>query len=1312
MDTPDLKLLFPSFDLKLAHVLHATLDVPQEAHNHLCEALIPAGATTWTQFINEIHEYGYIADLEYQIQTGYRSITGRNWYGHNQYTQDAFLVFCNVRNQYPGLAAIQNKATTTNPLAPFPWVTKAPLASRPSIQATPRLTKPALSQASSTIMTYVSQTAPARASSTTSVSLTSPANNTLFRLELGNALAKCYHINCNQNVGFSFLIDSKKIYSDWSGGGNIPTKPDKPKAPADTTAHGNSAQALILQKFVKMLMDELDKRFNALPAKMIAQEAFKHIKDQVSTKKAKGELYTMLTRKIANRNTVADKNSINLLGVGELGDLVVMTYCAEAFRKSPHDEMTIIWLEEEQETNIEATGVLMEEFQTFWEVQEEVGSIQAGVAYLVSNQRDVVSTFNTSVMKSKPPPPASGEAGPPEWARALSAQVTALQATVHAKKAGNGPRTTSGGPQPARTWKQWKFYCYQCVHHIKVTTHRGGNNKKDQLWMKWCSPINSNAYDKSQWGDCEDVSRVLMQSMAKTCKAALLINLHPLGSTLAQYRALDSAATDHFLPASYIGGNPQCTNQGIRIGCANGGTMVSVGTDLLDLPKLPIEARGCHKFREVDVPLVSVPKRCQHRCSVNFDQMRATITNPAGATVLIGPKDPSRKLYIVPLHQPTDPRGTLPPRVSLWALIGSPRVVLCTTAAAHNAYEIQLAKQLITYLHVAAGFPVQATSWTKAIDKGYYISWPELNKQQLTMIFLDLKDTMQKPHPPEPFLKHRSEVATALGIIKDILQPTKKVRQAPKPKVKKRPILFQLQNFIGGIIGKEFNDGKNMREPSFYRTHSEDYTLSEVQNLLKQKQRFTKRNHEELVRQEASMPMKPKMVPLTNIPTPKGVPILNLAAPYLACSGSIWDKELNKWAVYRDLVKRPAAEIRERWMRLVPCGKQAASLQYTVAYRPEKADPHSNMETIKLHWNSVVSTPGAKYCTGDISNMYLCLSLEDDPKYIQFKWDLIPMLEPLAYHGYVYAKIKKAWYGLKQLGKIAHDDLVAHLATKGYHNAPRTEGLFLHNQQDISFTLIVDDFGIKYTKQEDVDWEGKQYIGIHLKWDYVTRGAIASMDGYVEQTLKEFEYERSKQINKGPSMHLTLNYGQKVQYTPPVEDQTMLGTAEPGESHAAYLVSYGARSRAGVHHYLGDKEDKMFKEPILVLAKIIKNVMESAAVAKVASLFINAQEALPERQCLIELGHPQPLTPLKTDNMAAQGILTGTIKAEQGKFNIFWEPGNCNLSDYSTKYHPGVTTVRFDIFTCMSRGKALGPYKGVLRYFAQVCTTGYKETCH
>ena len=95
------------------------------------------------------------------------------------------------------------------------------------------------------------------------------------------------------------------------------------------------------------------------------------------------------------------------------------------------------------------------------------------------------------------------------------------------------------------------------------------------------------------------------------------------------------------------------------------------------------------------------------------------------------------------------------------------------------------------------------------------------------------------------------------------------------------------------------------------------------------------------------------------------------------------------------------------------------------------------METFKLLVNSTISTPGATLFTGDISNMYL-ESWLTEAEYVRFRLDLIPerivnhySLHDKIHKGYIYAKVKRAWYGLKQSGKIAHDDLVQHLAKIG-----------------------------------------------------------------------------------------------------------------------------------------------------------------------------------------------------------------------------------------------------------------------------------------
>ena len=65
------------------------------------------------------------------------------------------------------------------------------------------------------------------------------------------------------------------------------------------------------------------------------------------------------------------------------------------------------------------------------------------------------------------------------------------------------------------------------------------------------------------------------------------------------------------------------------------------------------------------------------------------------------------------------------------------------------------------------------------------------------------------------------------------------------------------------------------------------------------------------------------------------------------------------------------------------------------------------------------------------------------------------------------------------------------------------------------------------------------------------------------------------------------------------------------DSDASYLVEPMARSRAGGYFYLGNKNGDIVNGSILILAKIIKFVMSSAAEAELAALFMNAKLAVP-----------------------------------------------------------------------------------------------------
>jgi hypothetical protein len=60
-------------------------------------------------------------------------------------------------------------------------------------------------------------------------------------------------------------------------------------------------------------------------------------------------------------------------------------------------------------------------------------------------------------------------------------------------------------------------------------------------------------------------------------------------------------------------------------------------------------------------------------------------------------------------------------------------------------------------------------------------------------------------------------------------------------------------------------------------------------------------------------------------------------------------------------------------------------------------------------------------------------------------------------------------YGLKQAGLLANQLLQKRLAPFGYYPARHTPGLWLHKTRTIAFSLIVDDFAVKYVGKESAE---------------------------------------------------------------------------------------------------------------------------------------------------------------------------------------------------------------------------------------------------
>ena len=267
---------------------------------------------------------------------------------------------------------------------------------------------------------------------------------------------------------------------------------------------------------------------------------------------------------------------------------------------------------------------------------------------------------------------------------------------------------------------------------------------------------------------------------------------------------------------------------------------------------------------------------------------------------------------------------------------------------------------------------------------------------------------------------------------------------------------------------------------------------------------------------------------------------------------AVWDEKLQKNVEFKDLITNP--KTKATWTtsyanelgRLaqgirdikgsnciyfiphtkVPRNKQVTYARMVVDYRPTKSDPNrtrvtvggnllsyegelytetTDLITIKLLLNSVLSTPNAKFMSLDIKNFYLGTPMKEY-EYMKIKYDTIPTeiiqkynLQTLQHNGHIYIEIRKGMYGLKQAGVLANLHLEKLLAEDGYIKTEHTPGLWKHTTKPILFVLCVDDFGIKYINKEDahhliktlkkhyealsIDWEGTKFCGINFDWD-------------------------------------------------------------------------------------------------------------------------------------------------------------------------------------------------------------------------------------
>jgi hypothetical protein len=451
---------------------------------------------------------------------------------------------------------------------------------------------------------------------------------------------------------------------------------------------------------------------------------------------------------------------------------------------------------------------------------------------------------------------------------------------------------------------------------------------------------------------------------------------------------------------------------------------------------------------------------------------------------------------------------------------------------------------------------------------------------------------------------------------------------------------------------------------------------------------------------------------------------------------------------------------------LKPLKEEQHRIRFTLAhhhhdYTGDTSTPTVEMPTVKAHLNSVISTPGAKYMTLDISDFYLNTEMER-PEFMRISSRIITEeitqqydLQQYNKDNYVYFQINKGLYGLVQAGKLAYDKLLQILLQADFF------GVKYIDPEDAKYLITT----LQTTYKITIDWDGTTYLGLTLAWDYTNHTVDISMPGYIERALHRFQHPKPTRAQHSPHKWIVPVYGATTQLaleedtTTPIDDKTrkylqqVIGTllyyaravdntmlvaistlssvqatgteatmdavvhllnycaTHPDaivrytasdmvlhiHSDASYLSVHGARSRTGGYFFLSnnpppngytsDTSPPPANGPIHVNSTIMNNVMSSAAEAELGALFHNAKDGENLRNTLQAMGHPQPATPMQTDNLCAVGIANNTVRQRRSRamdmrfywvrdrvaqhhFHIFWRPSHLNDADYYTKHFP------------------------------------------
>ena len=198
-------------------------------------------------------------------------------------------------------------------------------------------------------------------------------------------------------------------------------------------------------------------------------------------------------------------------------------------------------------------------------------------------------------------------------------------------------------------------------------------------------------------------------------------------------------------------------------------------------------------------------------------------------------------------------------------------------------------------------------------------------------------------------------------------------------------------------------------------------------------------------------------------------------------------------------------------------------------YEFDSGSPTASLLETKILANSVISDAhkGARFMSLDLKDFFLSTPM-GTAEYMRIPVRYLPQdiidkynLATKLHNGYIYCRIKKGMYGLKQAAILAYKQLKKNLAPHGYEPIPHTDGMWKHKTRKTTFCLCVDDFGVKYFNKDDAnhliaalqhnyqvktDWTGKHFCGLTFDWKYHQGYVDVSMPGYIQRLLAKLQH--------------------------------------------------------------------------------------------------------------------------------------------------------------------------------------------------------------